>query len=48
MRTTGFCWQLTFGFILASLFEMASLMGTPKGVATGDSELDYFHGTLPG
>lgn len=32
----------------ASLFEMASLMGKPKGVATGDSELDYFHGTLPG
>lgn len=32
----------------ASLFEMASLMGKPKGVATGGSELDYFHGTLPG
>lgn len=32
----------------ASLFEMASLMGKPKGVATWDSELDYFHGTLPG
>lgn len=32
----------------ASLFEMASLMRKPKGVATWDSELDYFHGTLPG
>lgn len=31
----------------ASLFEMASLMGKPKGVATGDSEMEHYQAEGP-